>query len=151
MKKSTKCRKCKEPLTPENHSPAMKGICRRCHNLKGAKWRKRNPERTRELDRFWHAEHRAVGSPFRQEELRRHRCHCRVNHALKKGWLKRPAHCEVFGCKVRRVVAHHDDYSKPLAVRWLCRGHHAEHHRLCKGPPPAPPIKLKGRSGLKIV
>ena len=26
------------------------------------------------------------------------------------------------------VVAHHDDYSKPLDVRWLCRSHHMQLH-----------------------
>jgi hypothetical protein len=26
------------------------------------------------------------------------------------------------------VQAHHDDYEKPLEVRWLCRKHHREHH-----------------------
>src|SRR6185437_11420837 len=35
--------------------------------------------------------------------------------------------CEVFGFK-RHVVAHHDDYAKPLEVRWLCRSHHTLHH-----------------------
>lgn len=28
-----------------------------------------------------------------------------------------------------KVQAHHDDYSKPLEVRWLCVPHHALHHK----------------------
>jgi ribosomal protein S27AE len=31
-------------------------------------------------------------------------------------------------CGAERVHAHHDDYSKPLDVRWLCPKHHAEEH-----------------------
>lgn len=34
--------------------------------------------------------------------------------------LKQP--CEV--CGGLNVEAHHEDYSKPLEVRWLCRGKH---------------------------
>jgi hypothetical protein len=35
--------------------------------------------------------------------------------------------CEV--CKETNVDAHHDDYNKPLDVRWLCKKHHREHHK----------------------
>ena len=35
--------------------------------------------------------------------------------------------CEVCGdCK--DVEAHHDDYDKPMDIRWLCNFHHHEHH-----------------------
>lgn len=37
--------------------------------------------------------------------------------------------CEVCGSEMSEI--HHDDYSKPLEVRWLCRFHHLEHHKAC--------------------
>lgn len=38
--------------------------------------------------------------------------------------------CEV--CGAVNVHGHHDDYSKPLEVRWLCPRHHSEHHKLAR-------------------
>jgi len=37
-----------------------------------------------------------------------------------------PQPCEICGSKGE---AHHDDYSNPLDVRWLCRRHHTDWHR----------------------
>lgn len=35
--------------------------------------------------------------------------------------------CEICGGSAQ---AHHEDYSKPYEVRWLCRVHHMELHRM---------------------
>ena len=49
-----------------------------------------------------------------------------VAKAVKDGSLLRQP-CEVCGAS-KKVHAHHDDYGKPLAVRWLCPSHHHEAH-----------------------
>lgn len=49
-----------------------------------------------------------------------------VGNALRDGKLHR-APCEI--CSNPVAHAHHDDYSKPLDVRWLCTTHHAEWHK----------------------
>jgi hypothetical protein len=57
------------------------------------------------------------------------RAHAAVAKALRDGILKR-GKCE--DCGSFRVEAHHDDYDKPLDVRWLCRRHHVEFHVLLR-------------------
>lgn len=53
----------------------------------------------------------------------------RVDRALKLGKIKKLP-CEVCGENRKNFVhAHHDDYSKPLEVRWLCAIHHKQAHR----------------------
>lgn len=46
--------------------------------------------------------------------------------AVKNGVIVR-GKCE--RCPSTKTQAHHDDYAKPLDVRWLCRDHHYEVHR----------------------
>lgn len=49
----------------------------------------------------------------------------KVRNAILAGKLRRGL-CEV--CGNPKVDGHHDDYSKPLDVRWLCKKHHEELH-----------------------
>lgn len=49
------------------------------------------------------------------------RARYRVANAVRDGKLMKAA-CEV--CGETRVQAHHEDYRRPLVVRWLCRKHH---------------------------
>lgn len=51
--------------------------------------------------------------------------HRAVKNALRSGKLAR-ANCEA--CGAAGAEAHHDDYSKPLEVRWLCRSCHHRWH-----------------------
>lgn len=54
--------------------------------------------------------------------------HEAVAVALSDGTLVKGP-CEVTGCGTTDdICAHHDDYAKPLEVRWMCRKHHALHH-----------------------
>ena len=48
-----------------------------------------------------------------------------VADAIRAGKLKREP-CEKCGGTI--VHAHHDDYEKPLDVKWLCRKHHRDEH-----------------------
>jgi hypothetical protein len=80
--------------------------------------RSKRPERRLQMKR----------SVARRRARRPEREHARImtGNAIRDGRLVRQP-CEV--CRTTlRVQAHHDDYSKPLDVRWLCFKHHREHH-----------------------
>lgn len=51
--------------------------------------------------------------------------HAEIERGLKNGNIKRKP-CQV--CGNPETDAHHDDYSKPLDVVWLCTKHHRELH-----------------------
>jgi len=74
--------------------------------------------------------HIMIESETRQADWRRanpikYDAHLAVQRALKAGQLERQS-CEVCGSDA--VDAHHDQYEKPLQVRWLCRRHHTRLH-----------------------
>ena len=83
---------------------------------RNARWQRENPDKVREAKRAWEAANRD-----------KKRAHRRVAYAVKTGKLIRQP-CESCGA-TERVHAHHDDYDRPLDVRWLCRKCHGREHR----------------------
>lgn len=53
-----------------------------------------------------------------------------LRNAVRLGHIEKKP-CEV--CGVIAVESHHDDYSKPLDVRWFCHQHHCELERRWTG------------------
>jgi hypothetical protein len=64
----------------------------------------------------------------RAEDPAKKRARWRVKEALRQGLIVR-GECEAADCDRTDTHAHHDDYSRPLEVRWLCPHHHALLHR----------------------
>jgi hypothetical protein len=52
-----------------------------------------------------------------------------LRYAVESGTIARGS-CEV--CGIDNTHGHHEDYSKPLDVVWLCSKHHASRHRELK-------------------
>jgi len=57
-----------------------------------------------------------------------------VNARVRHGTMVVPDACEICGRPRQewRLVGHHEDYDKPLAVRWLCHRCHKQLHRAIK-------------------
>lgn len=98
------------------------GACKTCRNREqNRRYRKRvGREILRERARESYAKHRPikVRDPIQRYAQRA------VQLAIARGDLNRED-CEVCG---ERAQAHHEDYSRPLDVRWLCQIHHSARH-----------------------
>ena len=101
------------------------GKCKACTKSDSTAHRASNIERYRAYDRGRGS--RQAGNIWRTLDPRRTACHNAVTRAIHAGTLHRQP-CEV--CQsIEHIHAHHDDYSKPLEVRWLCAAHHRQWHR----------------------
>lgn len=51
-----------------------------------------------------------------------------VGNAVRDGRLEKPDYCSDCGLAHSMIHGHHDDYAKPLEVRWLCPACHKQWH-----------------------
>jgi hypothetical protein len=112
------------------------GICEKCKNRD---YQRRYRQENREAVRAWsRASIKRLGRRYKppSDAIRARTV---LNKAVRRGQITRQP-CEVCGESPTNhngtsgVQAHHDDYSKPLDVRWLCTFCHAAHHRKYPNP-----------------
>jgi ribosomal protein S27AE len=114
----------------------IKSECKGCHTATTIS--SRDPENARALNARYMARSRQTDPDkhrAREREASRSRpvdrkavARRELNAAIRSGLVVRPAECS--GCGGgSRIHGHHDDYTKPLIVRWLCPRCHGREHR----------------------
>lgn len=98
-----------------------KDVCSKC-NINKVKSNKRYcNECHAQYMREWRKTHRLSGEP-RLKAITR----AKTKMLVRRGKLiKQP--CAICGC-INNIEAHHEDYTKPMQVIWLCVEHHRKHH-----------------------
>lgn len=127
-----KCFKCGEvkPLSEFYKHKQMKdghvNKCKACNKKDVANHRVENIEKIREYDRArGNRQREGYTKEWREKYPKKYKAQCMVNNQKRAGNLHQEP-CEICGCE--KSVAHHDDYDKPLNVRWLCQAHHQQWH-----------------------
>ena len=107
------------------------GKCKECTKTDNTKNREKNVEYYREYDKQRSKEPHRIALKreqcieFRKKYPEKYKAHRAVSNAVRDGRLtKQP--CK---CKEIKVIGHHEDYSKPLEVIWICRKCHYKLHR----------------------
>ena len=139
MKHCPTCRtsKLRDHFYRDNRTPdGLKGQCKACH-IEGC-IRTRNKDRKRSANaQYMRRAFLKDPEKFRKQWRRasrqrvwtfKHEARYQLNRAIRRGDIARPEQCEA--CKSKgRITAHHDNYSMPLRVRWLCYPCHGREHR----------------------
>jgi hypothetical protein len=103
--------------------------CKECQKNYIREWYSNNRDSQLAKQRLYRQRNRVQALDQKRRERvvspEKQRARMTVNLAIRSGSLRREP-CEV--CGATPVDGHHVDYSKPLAVRWLCRTHHREEH-----------------------
>lgn len=121
------CSKCNTEKSDSEYY-ARSRVCKPCYREKVKNNRDAKKDYYREYDRA-----RGNRQPpeylkeYRSKYPNKYKAHNIVNNSVRDGKLF-PENCEVCGTDYS-VHAHHDDYLKPLNVRWLCAAHHKEWHQ----------------------
>jgi hypothetical protein len=145
------CFKCKKELPISefySHPMMADGHLNKCKNctrsdtrsrelqkLKDPKWVELELERHRKKAAKYRAsgtawvptkkQKKAISLRYKEKYPQKNYARIALNNAVRDGKvIKQP--CEI--CGSTDSEGHHDDYMRPLNVRWLCPKHHAERH-----------------------
>jgi hypothetical protein len=121
---------CKECLKKKNSTPERK-LAKKLNDAKYSKTERgklrirKGKERYKGTEKFVAAGRRGTAK-HKKKYPEKNRARVLVGRAIVDGRLVRQP-CEV--CGDQKSHAHHEDYSKPLDVMWLCHKHHIALHR----------------------
>jgi hypothetical protein len=130
MKKCFKCGKLKQLSDFYKHKGMKDGHvnkCKECNKNDVAEHRLLNLNKIRKYDRErGNRQRKTYTQEYRKKYPNKYRAHTLVSNNKRRGNLHEQP-CEICG-STEKIVAHHDDYAKPLNVRWMCQACHKQWH-----------------------
>jgi len=69
-----------------------------------------------------------AGAAYIKRYPMKYAAHVLFGNAVRAGRIEKKSECSVCG-STEKIEGHHDDYTKPLDVRWLCEKCHKQWHR----------------------
>lgn len=93
--------------------------------------RKNNPEykkRVKETLRLWYKNNRARANELNKAYYKRHGLPRNINRKLSESIPNNCEICNVEKSKVFALHGHHENYSKPFNVKWICPSCHGKLH-----------------------
>jgi ribosomal protein S27AE len=72
--------------------------------------------------------HNAANHKWEKSNQKKKSASCSVNNAVRDHKIEKPTHCSECNTETQ-LHGHHDDYNKPLEVRWLCSKCHRAWHK----------------------
>lgn len=136
MKTCFKCHESK-PLSEFYCHPMMGdghlGKCKQCTkaDVQGNYYRRLAHYRAYDSERFKKPERKSAAleaqRKMRRRDPQKWSARAKLHAAVRDGALTRPDACPRCG-STTKIEAHHDDYSKPLDVHWLCFICHRKEH-----------------------
>ncbi len=140
-----KCPVCKNWLSEDAYYQnkrklnKLTSLCKKCTIQRIVQTR--NPENVRRISREWmrrarksnpekfriisNSNYKKNGAGQGEEHKLKAECRSELRYAVMAGKIIKPSNCSNCG-KVCKITAHHDDYNRPLVVRWLCNDCHGE-------------------------
>jgi hypothetical protein len=110
--------------------------CKECQRRSASEYFRLHPEVNKRAVRRYKDSHREVlnrrSAEYALANPEKIRARSLANSARRHGRLVAPTVCGSCG-KARKIRMHHEDYSKPLDVRWLCDVCHTQLHALEQG------------------
>ena len=132
MKICNSCGTEKYELEFGKRKASIDGLSPKCRSCQKVYDKARSGDEGRKHARELYAqtdEGRLAGSRAKALYIKRNpkksKAHGILGRAVRGGKMKRLP-CEI--CNDEKSIAHHDDYSFPLSVRWLCQAHHKQWH-----------------------
>ena len=138
MKKCKKCNEIKE-LSKFHKNNTMKdgyvNKCKECRKIYNSENKDRIRKYNQAYDKYYQSTERGkltrslAQKTHKSKYPNSYKSRCALNHAIRDGKIHRQYVCSECP-STKNIQGHHDDYNKPLEVRWLCSRCHTAWHKL---------------------